>query len=140
MVLKLILSCLIASIAFNTQCAELPVITDPLSAHLTPVQNIKAYAVVVCYGAGFAADKALTEETIRAARFYIDKGKYQIEAYNEAANLARSFQRRNYLSETGETWAAMKCIDLLYSKELEKLVQRYENERIASIRKSKRKY
>jgi hypothetical protein len=137
---KILLLLLFSGLGGVAQCADSLVITDPVSAHLSPQQNLKAYALTVCYGAGFTADKALTEETIRAARFYIEKGKYQIEAYNEAANLARAFQRKNYLSEKGETWAAMKCVDLLYSKELAKLVKRYEDERIAITRKGQRKH
>jgi hypothetical protein len=44
------------------------------------------------------------------------------------------------LSEKGEKWTAMKCIDLLYSKELAKLVQKYESRRLAFTKKAQKKY
>jgi hypothetical protein len=119
----------------SAQGATPPVVTDPISAHLSPTQNLKAYALTVCFGDGFPADKTLEYETTRAARFYIDNGEFPIEAYNETYDLAHVFLNKNYLSEKGEKWTAMKCIDLLHSKEFAKLLQKYEKVRVADIKK-----
>jgi hypothetical protein len=94
MVFKLIFLFFIFGSVADAQCAAIPVITDPISAHLSPVQNLKGYAVTVCFGDGFPADKVMENETYRAAHFYIQNGVYPIEAYNETYDLAHAFLKK----------------------------------------------
>ncbi len=92
---------------------------------LTPVQNLKSYALTICLARGFPDNKALTTETHAAARAYIDFGKFGIDAYNEAAALAHRFVAQHYESEHGEKLTVLKCLDLFHSKELATLAQKY---------------
>ncbi len=133
-----IIALLLLAFAPGTHGAPLPPVTDPVSAHLSPANNLRAYALMVCFGDGFPGDKTLEHETTRAARFYIENGEYPIEAYNEAAELAATFLKKNYLSEKGEKWTAMKCIDLQHSKELIKLVKKYEAARVVNTKKRRK--
>jgi hypothetical protein len=129
---KIIFALLLTPIANCGYCADLPIVTDPISAHLTPSQNLRGYAMVLCFGAGFPNEKILQQETTRAEQFYFEKGNCHIDAYNETAAMAHAFLKKKYLSENGEQWTAMKCVDFFYSKEFAKLVEKYEKERIAS--------
>lgn len=134
----LIITLLLTVFSPNACNAAPPTVTDPVSAHLSPSDNLKAYALMVCFGDGFPDDKTLEHETTRAARFYIDNGEYPIEAYNETAALAAAFLKKNYLSENGEKWTAMKCIDLQHSNELRKLIKKYAPTRTANTKNHKK--
>lgn len=110
---------------FALACSAEEVITDPPSSHFSPLQNLQSYAVMVCIGDGFPADKVLDRETHAAARFYIEKGKLPIEAYNEAAGLAQTWLKKNYHQESNVHWTAMKCMDLMHDAALKRIVEKY---------------
>jgi hypothetical protein len=104
-------------------------VPDPISMHLSPAENLKSYALSACIGYGFPEAATVQAETGLASQAYIEAGRFGIEAYNEAAALARDFVAKNYLSEKGEKWTVIKCIDLFHSKELAKIVQKYDKAR-----------
>lgn len=106
-------------------CSAEEVVTDPPSSHFSPLQNLQSYAVMVCIGDGFPADKVLDRETHAAARFYIEQGKLPIEAYNEAAALAQAWLKKNYHQENQVRWTAMKCMDLLHDPALKRIFNKY---------------
>jgi hypothetical protein len=93
--------------------------------HYTPTQYLKNYALSSCIADGHHQSKEVSSDAVASANGYKELGSLDIEAYNEAAILARTFLSKNYMSYSGENLVIMKCIDFFYSKELDRLARKY---------------
>lgn len=97
----------------------------------TPEQYLKNYAVSACIAGGYASSAEVADDAKAAAGGYLELGSFDIEAYNEAAALAKTYLSKHYVShnDSGKTpsLTLMKCIDLYHSKELEQLVRHYSD-------------
>lgn len=102
-----------------------PVVTDPISLHLPVAENLKSYALAACIGYGFPEAALVQKETRLATQAYFEAGRVGIDAYNDVAALARTFIAKNYLSEQGEKWTIIKCVDLINSKELAGVIRKH---------------
>ena len=91
----------------------------------TPVQYLKNFALSVCIGEGFKSDDEVAKEANGAAGGYLELGSFPIEAHEQAAALAKKYLAKEYLSKHGHKLTVMKCIDLFHSKELDRLVRKY---------------
>lgn len=100
----------------------------------TPVQYLKNYALSSCLSYGLEAKDAKVEAG-DAAGGYLELGSFGVDAYEEAAALARTFLAKPYQSIHGGKLTVMKCIDLFHSKELDQLARKYDKERKARLKK-----
>jgi hypothetical protein len=66
-----------------------------------------------------------------------NEGSFGVEAYDEAATLARKFLAKKYIGMHGEKLTVMKCVDLFHSKELDQLSKKYNREWNAKLKKEK---
>jgi hypothetical protein len=99
---------------------------------LTPIQNIKSYALAACLNHGFQTNKAFQKESNVAARALVDFGAFGVAAYKEADDLARHFLAKKYEAENGEDLTILKCIDLFHSRELDVLAQKHQRLRFGT--------
>lgn len=81
---------------------------------------LKNWAMSRCIAEVYA-DKATKDDANATAAAYLEAGHQPIEAYEQLGALVSKFAQRKYSSSTGSELNAMKCIDLLNSKELDKL-------------------
>ena len=100
----------------------------------TPVQYLKNYALSSCLSYGLGPQEAKVEAG-DASRGYLELGSFGIDAYEDAAALARTFLAKPMLSKHGSKLTVMKCIDLFHSKELAQLAKKYNDERNARLKK-----
>jgi hypothetical protein len=89
---------------------------------------LKNYALSACIADGYQS-KEVVNDAIAGANGYKELGSLDIEAYNEAAVLGRRFLAMEYMSQSGEKLILMKCIDFFQSKELDRLVRKYANQK-----------
>lgn len=82
------------------------------------------YALGQCLAATYPGT-AIERDARAAAAGYLEFGSLPIEAYEDATALARDAASRAYAGKHGEPLHAMKCLDLLHSPELERLLDRH---------------
>jgi hypothetical protein len=68
---------------------------DHVTRAYSPVQFLKNYALSTCLYGGYA-DKAVKQDLVAGLNAYKELGQIDIEAYNEAADLAQTFLAKNY--------------------------------------------
>lgn len=90
--------------------------------HYTGTQYLKNYALSACLADGYQSPEVVNDATA-SANGYKELGSFDIEAYNKALAIVRTFLKKEYASQSGEKLTAMKCIDLYNSKELDKLAR-----------------
>jgi hypothetical protein len=90
----------------------------------SPIQYLKNFALSVCISDGYGPGE-IVKDSLGAAGGYFELGSFPIEAYEEAQALGKSFLAKEYKGIHGEKLTLMKCIDLFYSKELDKLAKKY---------------
>lgn len=81
------------------------------------------YTLSRCLGTAFP-DTAIEGDAGAAAGGYLQLGSLPIEVYEEATTLAKEAASRTYHGKHGEPLHVMKCLDLLDSPELERLIDR----------------
>jgi hypothetical protein len=86
---------------------------------------LKNWAFSVCLAA-ISKDAAAKADANATAGAYLEFGRQGIEAYQALHELVDSFVARRYAGSTGAEYNTMKCIDLLHSIELDRLVARLE--------------
>ena len=105
-----------------------PLMTDASAASArvpySPVQYLKNFALSVCIAEGFQSDE-VKKESNAAAGGYLELGRFPFEAHEEAAALAKKYLAKEYRGKSGQKLTLMKCIDLFHSKELDRLVRKY---------------
>ncbi len=82
---------------------------------------LKNWAFCICL-ASVSKDKDTIDDANATASAYLEYGKQPIEAYNMLRKLSEQYARRQYVGSIKSEFNTMKCIDLLHSKELDKLV------------------
>lgn len=98
------------------------------SSSYTPAQHLVNYALSACLAQGFPR-QPIEREALAAAGGYVELGAYDAEAYHEAQQLAQRYLQKSYLGKHADTeLTVMKCVDLMYSAELQDIVRRYQTE------------
>jgi hypothetical protein len=97
---------------------------DDVSFTYSPTQSLKNFALSVCISDGYESEEVV-KDSKAAAGGYLELGSFPIEAYDEAAALAKRFLAREYKGIRGEKLTLMKCIDLFHSKELDRIAKKY---------------
>lgn len=105
-------------------CLACGVATAAPSQKYSSDQYLRNYALAVCLAAGYEAAE-IKQDASASARGYFEFGGYSIEAHNETVQLAKTFLKREYPSESGQPLTLMKCIDFSHSKELATLMRRH---------------
>jgi hypothetical protein len=114
----------------SIMCLSLALVTikcygdTPARKYYTPIQYLKNYALSACISDGYQS-KEVVNDAVAAAIGYKELGSLDIDIYNEAADLARTFLSKSYMSKSGEKLVMMKCIDFFYSKELDRLARKH---------------
>ncbi len=112
------LAFLVAPSIVQAQVADGPV-------HYSPGEYLKNFALSVCISNGYGSDE-VTMDSRAAAGGYLELGGFPIEAYEETDALSKIFLAKEYHGIHGGKLTLMKCIDLLHSKELEQIVEKYD--------------
>jgi hypothetical protein len=87
-------------------------------------EYLKNFALSVCISDAYKSEE-VTKDSKDAAAGYFNLGNFPIEAYEETEALAKTFLAKEYRGVHGEKLILMKCIDLFYSKELARLIRKY---------------
>jgi hypothetical protein len=90
----------------------------------SPAEYLKNFALSVCISDGYKSEEVV-KDSLHAAGGYLELGGFPIEAYDEAAELGKTFLAKNYESMQGGQITLMKCIDLFHSTELDQLIKKY---------------
>ena len=109
---------------------------DNVTRAYSPAQFLKNYALSTCLYGGYS-DKTVKQDLLTGLNAYKELGKLDIDAYNEAADLAQRFLAKNYTGANGEKIVIMKCVDFFHSQELDSLAQRYVKLRNGRIKQSR---
>lgn len=83
----------------------------------------KNWALSPCIGKAFASDESKSDAN-NTASAYLEFGKASAEFYEAADKLVDGYLARSYSGSVPGKFNTMKCIDLLHSKELDKLAER----------------
>jgi hypothetical protein len=89
---------------------------------------LKNYALSSCIADGYKSQKVVND-AVAGANGYKELGNLDIDAYNEAAALARTFLSKNYMSRSNENLVIMKCIDFFHGDELNHLACKYATQK-----------
>jgi Type VI secretion system (T6SS), amidase immunity protein len=89
---------------------------------------LRNYAIARCFSEAFPGSPVATDASASAAG-YLERGSVSADAYAEIAKLSQKFLARKYPSLSGEPLQTMKCIDLFYSSDLDRVVRRYAPKR-----------
>jgi hypothetical protein len=81
---------------------------------------LKNWALSVCL-AEVAQDAKTRADANETASAYLEFGRQQIEAYDMLKELVKKFADRKYEGSIKSEFNTMKCIDLFYSIELDRL-------------------
>ncbi len=114
----------VTAIAFLTTLLIVDVLADNPRVEYSPVQYLKNFALSTCIAQGYKSGE-VTKDSSAAAGGYLELGSFPMEAYAEAASLAKKFLAKEYQGKHGEKLTLMKCIDLFNSGELEQLARKY---------------
>jgi hypothetical protein len=87
-------------------------------------EYLKNFALSVCISNAYKSAE-VTKDSKDAAAGYFNLGSFPIEAYEEAEALGKTFLAKKYRGIHGGKLTLMKCIDLFYSKELARLIRKY---------------
>lgn len=95
------------------------------TASYSAEQNLRNFALSTCLAQAFS-DSPAGADAKKAAGAYVEIGALDAEAYVEAASLAKVFLQKKYKSKSGvDDLVVMKCIDLMNSREMGVIAERY---------------
>jgi len=97
---------------------------DPHVQYST-AQYLKNFALSVCIADGYKSEEVVKDGRA-AAGGYLEFGSSPIEAYEDVEALGKTFLAKDYPSIHGGQITLMKCIDFYHSKELERVVKKYQ--------------
>lgn len=109
-------------------CLSSACLAQSASKQYSAAEYFRNYALSTCLADGYKADE-VTKDAAAAARGYVELGGFPLEAHTEATTLARTFLKREYQSMSGESLVLMKCIDFYHSRELKRLVEKYQRKK-----------
>lgn len=138
MAIKLIHTCLAALLM---SCA-VGVAATPASAEsgatLSQGQILKNYALTACLGDGLAPfSQELKADAADVEGVYLSQISFDMRAYKSVVELGLRFLEKSIPNRDGKKLTIMKCINFYQSAELDQLVKRFENERIARLKKAR---
>lgn len=84
---------------------------------------LKNWTLSVCL-AVIAKDTNGKEDANATAAAYLELGRQRIEAYDELRKLAKKYAARRYGGPIQSEYNTMKCIDMFYSEELDRLTKK----------------
>lgn len=102
-----------------------PPAAQPMAGTYSQRDLLKNWAFSVCL-AEVSKDAATKADANATAGAYLEFGQQGIEAYQALHELVDSYVARRYAGSSGAEYNTMKCIDLLHSIELDRLVVRLE--------------
>ncbi|SAI70871.1 Uncharacterised protein [Bordetella ansorpii] len=100
--------------------ADTPKAGQPLIDTYSQKTLLKNWALSVCL-ATVAKHPEERDDANKTASAYMEFGHQTVEDYDKLRKLAQSFAARTYGGSVDSEFNTMKCIDLLHSKELDKL-------------------
>ncbi|KPJ92111.1 MAG: hypothetical protein AMJ53_10050 [Gammaproteobacteria bacterium SG8_11] len=85
------------------------------------------FTLAVCMGMAYESDsKKLASDVGKAASGYLEFGHMDLDAYEDARELIKTWLKKDYQSKTGGQVEIMKCIDLFESEDLDSLYQKHD--------------
>jgi hypothetical protein len=88
-------------------------------------EYLRNFALSVCIADGYKSEEVVKDGRA-AAGGYLEFGSSPIEAYEDVEALGKTFLAKDYPSIHGGQITLMKCIDFYHSKELERVVKKYQ--------------
>jgi len=113
----------LAGTALVAGCATAGMPAPDQTGHGSEASLLTRYALSQCLAAAYP-DTGIERDARAAAGGYLEFGNLQIEAYEHATAIARAAASRRYEGKQGEPLHVMKCLDLMDSPELERLLDR----------------
>jgi len=117
--------------AFATASAQQPEIVQYAKSATESYSQktlLKNWALSVCL-ARIASDPTGRSDANATASAYMEFGQQPIEAYDALRVLAEKFAARKYGGSVASEFNTMKCIDLLYSIELDSIATELAKEK-----------
>ena len=112
-----IIVCLCLAGLWTTTAA---VAQEPATAKYSQKTLLKNWALSRCV-AQIAPDEASRKDANATAAAYLEFGHQPIETYEAIETLVGTFIKREYAGSTKSSYNTMKCVDLFYSAELDRL-------------------
>jgi hypothetical protein len=85
------------------------------------------FTLALCLGMAYEKDsQKLASDVGKAASGYAEFGHMDLEAYEEARELIKTWLKKDYQSKTGGQVEIMKCIDLFESEDLTNLYLKHD--------------
>jgi hypothetical protein len=85
---------------------------------------LKNWALSRCLGEVYT-DAKTKEDAYAAASAYLEFGRQPIEVYEALSTVVNKYASRSYAGSVNSNFNTMKCIDLLNSKELDELTNKF---------------
>lgn len=83
----------------------------------------KNYALAMCLASEYK-DTSIHSDAGRALNGYREFGKLDLSVYQDAYNLLKSWEKKSYLSKSGDVMKVARCIDFHNSQDVESLFQK----------------